>query len=366
MHEVGQHVAPRTDIVSVTRGGAVKPFISIIIPNYNGSRTIGKCLDSIFSSDDPDREVIVVDDGSEDGSLDIIRKYPCRVVTLEKHAGASAARNAGAHCSRGDVLFFTDADCLLNADTMRILRDSLAALPAHVVLGGTYTLIPYDAGFFSRFQSVFVNYFETKNRDNPDYIATHAMAVRAETFKRIGGFKEDFLPILEDVEFCHRLRRAGCLLIIEPALQIQHIFNHSFIKSIRNAIRKTQYWIMYSIENRDLLTDSGTASREIKLTGTAWLVSVPVALFTFLSGERGFCIPLLILWSAVIFKNRRLLAAFHKAGGAFFALKAFGYYLLVYPAAVWIGACRGGFHAIMKKKKQPGRHSQALQSSRDL
>ncbi len=344
---------------------AVEPVISIIIPNYNGSRTIGTCLDSIFAINDSAREVIVIDDRSEDGSSDIIGRYPCKLIQLEKHAGAAAARNAGALNSRGDVLFFIDADCLLKEDTLSIIRKRMSGQPKDLIIGGTYTPVPFDPGFFSRFQSAFINYFETKKFENPDYLATHALAINAETFKRIGGFKEDFLPILEDVEFCHRLRRAGCRLIIEPAIQVQHIFNHSFTKSIRNAIRKTQYWIMYSIENRDLLADSGTASREIKLTGAAWLVSVPLALITVLSGERGFCIPLPILWSAVIFKNRRLLEAFYKAGGAFFALKAFGYYSLVYPAAVWIGAFRGGIQAIIKKKK-PGRHGQALRSSEDL
>jgi len=74
----------------------MQQLMSIIIPNYNGSRTIGKCLESVFALNDEDLEVIVVDDCSEDGSLYIIRRYPCRLIQMEKHAGASAARNAGA------------------------------------------------------------------------------------------------------------------------------------------------------------------------------------------------------------------------------------------------------------------------------
>ncbi len=337
--------------------------ISIIIPNYNGSRTIGKCLDSIFAFDDRAREVIVIDDRSEDGSSDIIRKFPCRLIQFEKHAGASSARNAGAFSSRGDVLFFIDADCLIKDDTLSIIRKRLSGQPKDLIIGGTYTLVPFDPGFFSRFQSAFINYFETKKCDNPDYLATHALAIRAETFKRIGGFKEDFLPILEDVEFCHRLRRAGCRLLVEPELQVQHIFNHSFTRSIRNAIRKTQYWIMYSIENKDLLADSGTASREIKLTGVSWLVTILLASLAGLFERPGLLVPLPFLWSAVLIANRRLLMAFHRAGGALFALKSAGYYLLLYPAAIWIGAFRGIVHSVSGKKKRRSRSGPALRPS---
>ncbi len=344
---------------------AVEPVISIIVPNYNGGRTIGKCLDSVFAFDDSAREVIVIDDRSEDGSSDIIRQYPCKLIQFEKHAGASAARNAGAFNSSGDILFFIDADCLLKENTLSIIRERFSGQPKDLIIGGTYTPVPFDPGFFSRFQSAFINYFETKKCDNPDYLATHALAIRAETFKRIGGFNEDFLPILEDVEFCHRLRRIGCRLIVEPELQVQHIFNHSFTRSLRNAIRKTQYWIVYSVENRDLLADSGTASREIKLTGASWLVTVLSASLACLFERRGLLILLPLLWSAVIIANRRLLLAFHKAGGALFALKSSGYYFLIYPAAVWTGAFRGLAHYISARKKRRRRSGPAFRPSQN-
>ena len=70
-------------------------FISVVIPNRNGEATIGKCLDAIFSSTYEDFEVIVVDDASEDASIAIIEKFPCRLLRLEKHSGAARARKAG-------------------------------------------------------------------------------------------------------------------------------------------------------------------------------------------------------------------------------------------------------------------------------
>jgi GT2 family glycosyltransferase len=319
----------------------MKQLMSVIIPNYNGSQTIGKCLESVFALNDEDREVIVVDDCSEDGSLDIIRRYPCRIIQMEKHAGASAARNAGALNSKGDVLFFIDADCLLQENAASIIRKYLHERSPEVVMGGTYTPTPPDPGFFSAFQSAFIHYFETKNSDAPDYLATHALVIRAEAFKRMGGFREDFLPILEDVEFSHRLRSAGYRLVMNPDLQVRHLFNFSLRRSLQNAVKKTRFWIVYSLKHKDLFADSGTASREIKINGVLWLVNAVLVLLFLLSGQRGFLAPVPLLWGAGMYVNRHLFGAFDRAGGAVFAVMAAAYYTVLYPAAVWTGVLRG-------------------------
>jgi GT2 family glycosyltransferase len=326
----------------------MKQLMSVIIPNYNGSQTIGRCLESVYATNDEDREVIVVDDCSEDGSPDIIRKYPCRLIQMERHAGASAARNAGARNSKGDVLFFIDADCLLQENAPSIIRKYLHEHPAEAVMGGTYTPTPPDPGFFSAFQSAFIHYFETKNSDAPDYLATHALVIRAETFRKMGGFRENFLPILEDVEFSHRLRHAGYRLVMSPDLQVRHIFSLSLRRSLQNAVRKTRYWIVYSLMHKDLLADSGTASREIKINGVVWLANAILALLFLLSGQRGFLVPIPLLWGAGICVNRHLFRAFFRAGGALFSVMAAMYYILVYPAAVWTGVLRGIVHYMIR------------------
>ncbi len=337
------------------QGEIMGHFLSIIIPNHNGSRTIGACLEAVFAARNDDVEVVVVDDCSIDGSVGIIGKYPCKLIRLERHAGASAARNAGAAHSKGDILFFIDADCLLTEDTLPVIRNNLALHPPDVVLGGTYTPVPQDPGFFSLFQSVFINYSETRNSGNPDYIATHAMVIRAETFKKTGGFSENFLPILEDVEFSHRLRRAGCRLVMDPDLRVRHIFNFSFARSMRNAVKKTRHWIAYSLGNRDLFSDSGTASREIKANGIAWLSIVLLTLLFLASGQVAFLAAVPLIGGMNIILNRGLFKAFFRAGGAGFAIAAAAYYMTIYPAAVWTGTAKGVLQYFLMKKT-PGRN----------
>ena len=169
--------------------------ISIVIPNYNGADTIGECLTAAFASKYTDFEVVVVDDCSGDNSVEIIKKFPCKLVCIEKRSGTSKARNIGAESSTGDFIFFTDADCLLQEDTLSLVNKTLSETDSTTIVGGTYTRMPHDKDFFSIFQSVYVNYSETKKNDNPDYIAAHAMIIDALTFRKSGGFPEVFLSV---------------------------------------------------------------------------------------------------------------------------------------------------------------------------
>jgi glycosyltransferase involved in cell wall biosynthesis len=316
-------------------------LISVIIPNYNGRPTIGKCLEAAFSSNYPNFEVIVVDDCSGDGSKDEIKNFPCTLIELKAHSGASKARNTGALNSNGKILFFTDSDCLLNEDTLSIAYKTLMENGPDFIAGGTYTPVPYDKGFFGAFQSVFINYSETKKKDNPDYIATHAMALYADTFRKSEGFPEDFLPILEDVEFSHRMRRAGHKLRMNPDMLVRHIFDYSLAGSLRNAYRKSMYWMMYSVMNRDLFADSGTASVELKANGASYFFAVSVIVLQAFIHKPLLLYLIPILIGLNIFINRGLIRAFYKAKGGAFALAAALYYMFVYPVAVGAGAASG-------------------------
>ncbi len=316
---------------------AAAPFISVVIPNHNGAATIGLCLEAVLASAvEFAFEVVVADDGSRDGSREIIAAYPCRLVALAEQRGASAARNAGAAAAAGEVIFFIDADCIVQPDTLAAAAAAARATGPEGIVGGTYTRLPYDRGFFSRFQSVFINHFETKRLEAPDYVATHAMVIHAATLRAAGGFPEKFLPIIEDVEFSHRLRRLGYKMQMDPAILVRHIFNYDLTRSLGNAWRKSRYWTIYSLSHRDLLSDSGTASHELKINGAAFALA---ALLLAAGPAAG---PPFIL-AANLWVQRRLLAAFYRADGLVFALAAGAYYLLLYPLPVGMGGLAGSW-----------------------
>ncbi len=313
--------------------------ISVIVPNYNGSRTIGRCLEALFASSYDNFEVVVVDDCSTDGSPEIIRRFPCKPVLLHQRSGASRARNVGAQNSSGEVLFFIDSDCMVQRDTLsRVSRAVVAG--EKTVVGGTYTRLPGDERFFSIFQSVFIHYSETK-RQRPDYIASHAMAIERDLFKKSGGFPEDFMPIIEDVEFSHRLRRSGFVLRMDTSILVSHVFDFTLMKSLQNAFRKSMYWTAYSIKNRDLLSDSGTASKELKTNVAAYFSVLFICALSLF-----FQKPALMLWAPAVlginaYISRNFFSALHETRGGSFAVLSALYYLFLYPLPVGAGSLAG-------------------------
>ncbi len=314
-------------------------LISVIIPNYNGGDTIEECLEAVFSSDHENFEVIVVDDCSTDGSVEKIRHFPCKLIVLDRNSGASVARNRGARNSSGEILFFIDSDCVVDRDTLSIVGRTISG-HEDTVVGGTYDRMPFDDTFFAAFQSVFIHYSETK-REQPDYVATHAMVIGRKVFEESGGFREDFMPILEDVEFSHRLRRSGITLRMNPEITVRHIFNFTLAGSLRNAFRKTKYWTIYSLKNRDLLSDSGTASRELKFNVVSFLLITFLIFLYFTSGNAVLLPGAFLAWIFNIFLNRRFVSSLYATKGGFFALLATFYYTSIYPLAIAAGAVAG-------------------------
>ena len=130
--------------------------ISVVIPTYNAERTLGETLTSVFASDYPEYEVIVVDDGSRDTSRAIARRFPCRVVALEKNAGASRAKNAGAEHATGDIVFFTDSDCVVRPDALRLIAENLADPGVSGVVGLLATELRYG-DFASQYKNLWMH-----------------------------------------------------------------------------------------------------------------------------------------------------------------------------------------------------------------
>jgi glycosyltransferase involved in cell wall biosynthesis len=104
------------------------PFVSIIIPVYNAEKTLTRCVESILSQTDNDYEVIIVDDGSTDGSLALCRQYektmPCLTVLHQENAGVSVARNIGISQASGEYIFFIDADDYIEPVTVALLKEA--------------------------------------------------------------------------------------------------------------------------------------------------------------------------------------------------------------------------------------------------
>ncbi len=108
--------------------------ISVIIPAYNCEEHIGKCLDSVLSQDGAELEVIVVNDGSTDGTGKVLDGYKDRITVMTtENGGSSAARNKGIEAVTGDYTMFLDSDDYFSEGAIKILADEIAKTGADIV-----------------------------------------------------------------------------------------------------------------------------------------------------------------------------------------------------------------------------------------
>ncbi len=321
-----------------------QPRVSVVIPLYNGARTIEEVLKAVYASTFRDFEVVIVNDCSSDDSLEVLAsladRYPHRLVDFEENRGVSRARNAGAEAARGDIIFFIDADCLVLPRTIELCVTELER-GGSICVGGAYTTKPWDDDFFSIFQSLYIHHVETKE-EHPDYVATHCMAIRKSTFEEFGGFITDSFighaASVEDVELSHRLIAAGHQLSRPPGILVRHMFGFNFTRSIRNAVKKSKYWTMYSLKNRDVMQDSGAASHELKVNVFTQLLNLGLLGVAAVTGRRWPLLPAAALLAVNLAVNSRFLLLVRREEGWAFLAKAIAYYLLVYPFVVAYGS----------------------------
>lgn len=130
-------------------------MVSIIIPVYNSEKDIGRCLDSIVKQTYIDYEIIIVNDGSEDSSQNIIdeykKRYPKKIKSYyQQNRGASVARNKGLEYASGEYVFFIDNDDYIEIDYIKTFVEAIETKEVDIVIGGYKRVKPDGKVIFSR------------------------------------------------------------------------------------------------------------------------------------------------------------------------------------------------------------------------
>ena len=172
--------------------------LSVIVPMLDEERAIGATLDAIRAGA-PDAEVIVVDGGSTDRSVEIAHSRADRVIPLER--GRARQMNAGAATSHGDTLVFVHADTIVPPAFGGDIEHSLANPE---VAGGRFDLALDDPSPVFRMLGALIS---LRSRLMRSATGDQAIFVRRIVFEGMGGFAE--IELCEDVDFARRLRRVG-------------------------------------------------------------------------------------------------------------------------------------------------------------
>jgi GT2 family glycosyltransferase len=199
------------------------PRVSVVVCNYNGGATLEETLRSLLDLDYPDFEVIYLDDGSTDRSLDVARRFDGRLrIVRQENRGLSLARNVGAQAATGEIVAYTDSDAFADRDWLRHLVRTLES-GAFVACGGP-SLAPASDGRTARFIAVSPGNPTVVLRDNveADHIAGVNMAFRREALLAIGGFDPVHTRAGDDVDIGWRLQDAGMRLGFCPAAIVWH------------------------------------------------------------------------------------------------------------------------------------------------
>src|SRR3954469_18250467 len=198
------------------------PRVSVVVCSYNADRTMEACLASLEVLDYPDYEVIVVNDGSTDRTLEIAERFPyCRIIS-QPNKGLSVARNVGAEAATGEIVAYTDSDCVADPDWLTYLvgkmeasnlaacggpnfpppEDSLVPAAVAVSPGGpTHVLISDEVA---------------------EHIAGCNMAFRREVLLELGGFDPVYRAAGDDVDICWRFQDAGHTIGFSAAAIVWH------------------------------------------------------------------------------------------------------------------------------------------------
>lgn len=306
------------------------PYISVIVPVYNGRAFLHRCLDAVFASSYRSFEVIVVDDCSTDESGEIAMTKGVLVLTTHRNSGPAAARNLAAETAAGEILMFVDADVVVKPDTLARVAARLSEHPEFSAVFGSYDDEPAEANFLSQYKNLQHHFVHQNSGSNAFTFWSGLGAIRRDVFFKFGGFdcKKFALPSIEDIDLGFRLHKAGHQILLDRSIQAKHLKKWEIRSHLRTEIfHRALPWSKLILENQGLMNDMNLKTEDrlsAALVGLS-LITVPL---TLLRWELIFVTILLVFVIAVL--NRKILVFFAKKKGIVFASLTFPWQLLYF------------------------------------
>jgi glycosyltransferase involved in cell wall biosynthesis len=241
-----------------------KTTVSVIIPTFNQEKLIGECIGSLLcqSYEQELIEIIVVDNGSTDGTAEIVKTFPVKLI-METKRGPAAARNAGIKIAAGEILIFMDHDCFADRDFVayHVLAHNHAEQKngqVKLVAGG---IAGYNTSLWACCDDIcswYTSHPKLPPRYETDYLPAANMSVTHDFISALGGFESGMMGG-EDVVLCTKIRTLGYKILFEPRAKVAH-YNRS---TFRGFINHAKLWARDELDlRRKQLRRAGYGSGE--------------------------------------------------------------------------------------------------------
>ena len=243
------------------------PFVSVIVPVWNSPELIAKCLTALREQEYPAGrfEVIVVDNGSTDHTVEVVRSFAGVRLLTEAEPGSYRARNAGLRAAKGEYVAFTDADCVPARDWLATLADQALARPEAGIVAGRIELFA-PSGDGSRacmdYERIFA-FDQAKNVANNLCVTANWLSPRALLIEH-GGFRHD-LKSGGDGECARRIAAAGRGIVYAARAIVHHPVRGHIDDLIRKRRRVVGGRIKVKKPPRNMLTWMSVMSAEMIL-----------------------------------------------------------------------------------------------------
>ncbi len=217
-----------------------KTHFSIIITSYNQRSFIRDAVDSALSQDDSRREVIVVDDGSTDGSLAILEGYgdAIRLVKNERNQGRSGARNAGASRAVGEYLVFLDGDDILRPWALTLYGRVINECRPKLILSSLQVFqgTPPVVNSATPAEFEMVRYNNLVEKDRSSRMSGSALVIEHQIFRQVDGWTRDF-GLMEDYDLTVKLAYSGrAVQILAPSPVLYRVHANNSNHHVRGMI----------------------------------------------------------------------------------------------------------------------------------
>ena len=292
-------------------------LVSVVVPVYNGAQCLPRCIDSLLRQTHPRVEILIVDDGSTDGTPGLV-KPPARLLATGGRKGAGAARNVGARAAAGEVLFFTDSD--VAAPPEWIAKALKIRAEKGVPCGGGGYAGPIREIFIQQFAHEELVWRRRHHRGFVETLVSNNLWCDRELFLAKGGFPEAYRAASsEDMEFSWAVSRDHKLWW-DADNGVFHDFADTVEKYLRQQIRFAKDAVPMLLGNR-ALANVGQTHHGKQLYVEVAFTGLGIA-----------CFPLLL---GVVAANWGFLGQLSRKRGLEFAVKALGMAFLRNFSILW-------------------------------